>query len=201
VVEVFADVGCPFTHVGLQRFVAHRAAVERDDVVLWVRAWPLEIVNGHPLDPAFIDEEIDDIRAQVSPTLFAGFSRDAFPATSLPAMAMAHAAYRIGLDVGEQVSLELRDLLFEQGVDIARPDVLDAVARRHGIEVGDADAGSLAADHAEGVERGVIGSPHFFTPTGGFFCPSLQVSRDEHGELRVLVDPEGFDQFIESCLG
>jgi hypothetical protein len=47
-VEVFADVGCPFAHVGLRRFVERRDELGRDDVVLWVRAWPLELVNARP---------------------------------------------------------------------------------------------------------------------------------------------------------
>jgi len=200
VIEVFADVGCPFTHVGLRRFVEHRAAAGRDDVVLWVRAWPLEIVNGTALDAHFIAEEVDELRRQVAPSLFEGFTEAAFPATSLPPLALAHAAYGVGSEVGEAVSLELRDLLFERGVDIARPEVLAEVAARHGVEAGDADSAGVLADRAEGVDRGVIGSPHFFTPAGGFFCPALDVSRDEQGHLRILADPDGFERFIAGCL-
>lgn len=48
VVEVFADITCPFTHVGLRRLVRHRESVGRNDVVLRVRAWPLELVNDEP---------------------------------------------------------------------------------------------------------------------------------------------------------
>ena len=96
VVEVYADVACPFTHVGLRRFVERRAELGRDDVPLWVRAWPLEIVNGEPLDPHFIAEEVDDIREQVAPTLFAGFVERSFPASSLPALTLAAAAYETG---------------------------------------------------------------------------------------------------------
>ncbi|MCC6183750.1 MAG: disulfide bond formation protein DsbA, partial [Microthrixaceae bacterium] len=59
-IEVFADVTCPFTHVGLRRMVAARQAQGRDDVVLRVRSWPLEVVNGAPLDAAFVAEEVDD---------------------------------------------------------------------------------------------------------------------------------------------
>lgn len=51
-VEVFADLGCPFTHVGLRRLLARRAELARDEPVLLVRAWPLELVNGQPLAPA-----------------------------------------------------------------------------------------------------------------------------------------------------
>ncbi|MGZ4784252.1 MAG: DsbA family oxidoreductase, partial [Acidimicrobiales bacterium] len=89
VVEVFADVGCPFTHVGLRRFVERRDAAGRQDIGLRVRAWPLEVVNGQPLDPRFIAEEVDEIRTQVAPTLFTGFTESTFPSTSLPALAVA----------------------------------------------------------------------------------------------------------------
>ena len=199
VVEVFADVACPFTHVGLRRFVERRDALGRHDVGLRVRAWPLEVVNGSPLDPRFIAEEVEEIRSQVAPSLFAGFAESAFPSTSLPALALAAAGYRAGLDVGEQVSLGLRDLLFEQGEDIASSDVLARVADDHGIRVGDEDRAAVDADHAEGVRRGVIGSPHFFTPAGGFFCPALDVSRDDRGHLSILADPEAFEAFIMTC--
>ena len=45
-IEVFADVLCPFTHVGLRAVAEQRARAGRDDVVIRVRAWPLELVNG-----------------------------------------------------------------------------------------------------------------------------------------------------------
>ncbi len=204
IVEVYADVGCPFTHVGLRRFVAERSARGIDDVVLRVRAWPLEVVNGAPLDPVFIAEEVDEIRAQLDGHCFAGFDPQAFPATSMPALALAAAAYDIDDRLGEVVSLQLRDLLFERHQDIASGDVLAGVAAEHSIEF---DPGALErhaavvlAAHAEGVERGVIGSPHFFTPGGDFFCPALDVSRDAEGHLHLSADPDGFAEFIRSCL-
>jgi len=199
VIEVFADVCCPFTHVGLRRFVEHRRAIGRPDITLRVRAWPLELVNGAPLDADFVAEEVDDIRAQVAPSLFAGFRASTFPATSMPALTLAAAANRAGPAVGEAVSLELRDLLFEQGVDIADPGVLARVAADHDLRPDDDDVAAVHADHDEGVRRGVIGSPHFFTPVGGFFCPALDVSRDDHGHLRIVADPDGFDAFLASC--
>lgn len=198
-IEVFADVTCPFTHVGLRRFVENRNVAGRSDVKLLVRAWPLEIVNGAPLDAHFIAEEVDDVRAQVAPSLFMGFREEAFPSTSLPALALAAAAYRKSLALGEVVSLELRDALFERGIDIADLSVLGEMATEHGLAPFDPDPAPVLADHADGVRRGVIGSPHFFTPSGGFFCPSLDVSRDARGHLRVTADPAGFDAFVTSC--
>lgn len=196
---MFADVACPFTHVGLRRFVDRRAELGREDVTLRVRAWPLEVVNGEPLDPHFIAEEVDDLRAQVAPTLFAGFREQAFPATSMGALALAAAAYDEDPAAGEHVSIELRDLLFEQGVDIAEHEVLARLAAELDVAVDLDDPGRVLADHAEGVARGVIGSPHFFTPSGGFFCPALDVHRDDAGHLRITADPEGFDRFLASC--
>ena len=199
VVEVYADVACPFTHVGLRRFVERRDELGRGDVTLWVRAWPLEIVNSEPLDPHFIAEEVDDIREQVAPTLFAGFVEGSFPASSLPALTLAAAAYGQDLATGERVSLALRDLLFERGVDISDAEVLGRLAADHDVAVDLTDTRRVLDDHAEGVARGVIGSPHFFTPAGGFFCPSLDVHRDAGGHLRITADTLGFDRFVTTC--
>lgn len=198
IIEVFADVACPFTHVGLRRFVQRRLQTGRTDVKLRVRAWPLEIVNGEPLDPHFIAEEVDDIRSQIAPELFAGFSEAAFPVTSIPSLALAGAAYEQGLDVGELVSLELRDLLFEQGINIAEPAVLTEVAARFQLRE-PSDGRCVLDDHAEGVRRGVIGSPHFFTPAGDLFCPALDVSRDSGGSLHIAPSLERFESFMTMC--
>ena len=103
VIEVFADVACPFTHVGLHRFVDRRQ--ERNPTTLLrVRAWPLELVNGEPLPPELVVEEVQALREQVAPDLFTGFDPTQFPETSLPAMAVAAAAYRHSNRLGERVS-------------------------------------------------------------------------------------------------
>lgn len=198
-IEVFADVTCPFTHVGLRRFVQHRDEAGRADVRLRVRSWPLEIVNGRPLDPIATAAKVADIRDQVAPDLFTGFDPAAFPHTSLPALALAAAADAAGPDVGERVSLELRDLLFEQGLDIAEPAVLEQVAAQHGLRFDPTDTSAVLADHAEGIERGVIGSPHFFTPSGAFFCPSLDIGHDDDGQLQITIDAAGFETFLAAC--
>jgi predicted DsbA family dithiol-disulfide isomerase len=198
-IELFADILCPFTHVGLRRFVEHRVAAGRTDVGLWVRAWPLEVVNAQPLDPEFIAEEIDEIRDQVAPDLFGGFDRTAFPSSSLPALALARSAYRRSPAVGEAVSLDLRNRLFEAGEDVGDPAVLARVAAAYDLEPDDDDARGVHADHEEGVRRGVIGSPHFFTAEGSFFCPALHVGRDDEGHLRIAVDADGFEAFLAHC--
>lgn len=204
-IEVFADVGCPFTHIGLVRFVEERAARGRSEVHLRVHAWPLEIVNGSPLDPEFIAEEIEEISAQMHGPYFDGFDRGSFPATSLPAMALAAAGYETDDHTGEAISLELRHMLFREGTDIADPEVLAAVAARHSVafDPGDHDGhrSTVMVDYDRGRALGVSGSPHFFTSDGDYFCPALTVGRDDQGQLQVTPDPVAFGAFLDECLG
>jgi predicted DsbA family dithiol-disulfide isomerase len=148
-----------------------------------------------------VADEVAELRAQVAPDLFTGFDPGSFPSTSLPSLALTAAAYRHDQTTGEAVALALRDLVFEQGRDISDPAVLDEVAARFGIDAEPADADTVTADHDEGMARGVVGSPHFFTPEGSFFCPSLDISRDDDGELHVRFDQDGFEQFVDACFG
>jgi hypothetical protein len=94
------------------------------------------------------------------------------------------------------VSLAQRDALFEQGLDVGDPKVLERIARDHGLEAGAVDLSRVPADHEEGVRRGVIGSPHFFTAAGSFFCPALDISHEADGRLVVRPDPAAFEAFV-----
>ena len=198
-IEVFADVACPFTHVGLRRLAAHRDALGRNDVILRVRAWPLELVNGHPIDPAEVTEEIEELRRDAAADLFAQYSEAKFPASSMAALDLAHAAARADDRAGERVSLALRTALFEDGRDIADPNVLGAIADAHGITVDpELDRAGVLADWNEGKSRGVEGSPHFFTSDRSWFCPSLDIRRID-GHLQVTTDPAAFNAFLDEC--
>ena len=194
-IEVYADVRCPFTHVGLRRLVQRRA--ERGGGPrLVVHAWPLELVNGEPMDPHHIGVEVDAIRDQVAPDLFAGFTVEAFSSTSLPALALTAAAYEVSGEVGEQVALVVRDAQFEQGRDIADASVLAAIAAERGVgPVTEAHHEQVRADWATGVERGVIGSPHFIVDATGFFCPGLDIAHDDAG-FHIAPDAEAFEAFV-----
>ena len=199
-VEVFADVRCPFTHVGLRRLTARRNALGRDEPRLWVRAWPLELVNDAPLDAELVVEEAAALRTQVTPELFAGVSASTFGSTSLRALALANAAYRVSTVVGEAVSLALRDAVFETGDDVSAPEVLSAIAARHDLPaVTQADDEQVMADWREGEQRGVIGSPHFFVGRDDYFCPSLDIHHAEGG-FDVRFDEHALADFLDTVL-
>jgi predicted DsbA family dithiol-disulfide isomerase len=202
-VEVFADVLCPFTHAGLHTLIDRRTALGHSEPRLRIRAWPLELINGQPLDPHHIGAEITALRDSVRPDLFTGFSVHTFPNTSMTAFALTAAAARTDNAVLiEEVGMALRDAVFEQGLDIGRPEIVAPIATRFGLEPLDAEETSAAvrADWEEGRARGVIGSPHFFTGDGeSRFCPVLDISRDDVGNF-VIAWKQGTEAFVDSLL-
>ncbi len=198
-VEVFADIVCPFAYVGLTRLIRRRHQLGRDDVRFLIRGWPLELVNGEPVDGRFIGEEIDEIKPQVAPDLFAGFDPAQFPTSTLPALALTAAAYEIGDNTGEAVAMQLRQLVFEHGRDVADPAVLAEVAQRNGVRTL-GDAAVVREEWADGRTRGVAGSPHFFVDRESLFCPVLDIQRVE-GALVVKVDEQAFEEFVTRCFG
>ena len=83
VIEIFGDIYCPFAHAGLRMLDARRRDEGRD-FRLWIRSWPLELVNGEPLDPptdrhlALVGAEWEQGRArgvEGSPNVFVGDCR------------------------------------------------------------------------------------------------------------------------------
>jgi predicted DsbA family dithiol-disulfide isomerase len=201
VIEVYADIWCPFTHVGLRAVADQRAEAGRDDVVIRVRAWPLELVNGAPLDPATTEQHADELREQVAPTLFARLDTDHFPTSTLDALALVERAYRQGPERGERMSFALRDALFEEGRDISDRSVLQDIAADLGVDPPEpSDAAAVLADWESGRDRGVLGSPHFFCGGTDAFCPSLDITKDPDHGLAVTRDTAGLTRFVARCL-
>ncbi len=198
-VEVYADIVCPFAYVGLTRLIERRHQLGRDDVRLRIRSWPLELVNGEPVDAHSIGEEIDEIKPQVAPDLFAGFNPEQFPASTLPALALTADAYEIGDSTGEAVAMQLRQLVFEHGRNVADPAVLAEVARRNGVTTRGDDA-VVRNEWADGRSRGVLGSPQFFVDGESLFCPVLDIRRVDEA-LVVKVDEQAFEAFVTLCFG
>jgi predicted DsbA family dithiol-disulfide isomerase len=198
-IEVFADVGCPFAYAGLCRFRAKRAELGMAAPLLRVRAWPLEIVNGSAFDGPSVAPKVAALRADVAPDRFTGFDPDRYPTTTLPALALEAAAQRVDARTAEATSFALREAVFEHGRDIADGDVLDELRRGLGVPaVTEADRAAVLRDLDDGRRRGVVGSPHYFTSRGDFFCPSLEIRHDDSG-YHVTFTPEDFDRFIDAA--
>jgi predicted DsbA family dithiol-disulfide isomerase len=200
-IEVFADIMCPFTHVSLRRLVDAREA-RHARASFRVRAWPLEWINGHSIERDLIAREIDALRSSVAPGLFAGFEAAPYPRSSIPAFGLVAAAYLLGGRAGEEVSLAVRDAVFERGLDVADEDVLRAIGRPWGIAPLDhrtADS-VVRVDWCRGVARGVKGSPHFFVGDHDWFCPSLDIRHAGDG-FDVEMDPDTLNEFYATALG
>lgn len=200
IVEVFADIWCPFTHVGLRAFDEQRKVTGRTDLGVRVRPWPLELVNGRPLDPTVTQAHADDLRAQVAPKLFCRVDLDHFPTSTLDALALVERAYRRDQSTGERVSFMLRDALFEEGRDISDSTVLMNIAKDLGLDMpDDIDHAAVIVGWHEGQQRGVLGSPHFFCGDKDIFCPSLDITKgSEHG-LAIIMDTSRLTRFLEQC--
>jgi predicted DsbA family dithiol-disulfide isomerase len=195
VIEVFADVLCPFTHVGLERLVQYRDAIGSDEI-LRVKAWPLELVNGEPLAASLVADEIAELRREVAPDLFRGFTPATFPRSSLAPLALATAAYGLSSRAGEQVSLALRRALFEDGLDVSSADVLAAIREAHDLGDPPVDTEQVLVEWREGQRRGVEGSPYFFVRGEGFFCPTLRISH-VGDRLHVERDDAALEHFLD----
>ncbi len=198
-VEVFAEITCPFAYVGLTHVVEHVAELGVP-VDIIVRGWPLEWVNGTGLDVAGVQTKAEVLRAQLGIGDFAGLRADHWPTTTVPALALAAAAYEVDAATGLAVSLAVRNAVFEEGIDISDPAALDAIAKAHGVEFDGADERRLRADYEDGRARGVKGSPHYFVATEDFFCPALDLGRDADDHLTAHFDPDGLGRFLASVM-
>jgi predicted DsbA family dithiol-disulfide isomerase len=199
-VEVYADIWCPFAHLSLQtvRKLRDRYSPE---VPVVVRAWPLELVNGKPLDPDVTATHVAELRRDVAPTLFAGFRPESMPGSTLNALALVEAANDLDPWVGERLSFDLRDILFEQGQRIDEA-VLIMLAVETGLNPSVlGDLGRVEARLDEGRRRGVRGSPHLFVGRAGLFCPLLDIEKDALGGLHMRQQLERLESFLFQGIG
>ena len=197
-IEIFADVWCPFAHFSLRTVRAFRDRLSPESPIL-VRAWPLELVNGKPLDPVVTAAHVAELRRDVVPELFAGFDPDAMPTTTLGALALVEAANDVDPWLGEGISIELRDTLFEEGQRID-DEMLTRIARHSGLDITvTRDRTRVESRLEEGRIRGVRGSPHVFIGQSGMFCPLLDIERSR-GELHMKERFERFEAFVREQL-
>ncbi len=197
-IEVFADISCPFAYVQLHQLASRRTLLGKD-VRIRTRAWPLELVNDGPTDPGKIADEVAALQAQVDSSLFAGFDAQRLPSTTLPALDLAALAYRHSDEVGEQVSLALRKALFLDGGDVSDAAVLGDIATEFGLgSPGPSQRDDVLQDWTDGQTRDVEGSPHFFCADRNVFSPGLSIS-NSNGEISVTPTIDALDAFIAAC--
>ncbi len=197
-IEVFADIWCPFAYVGL-RVVRTRRDLSSPTTAIRVRAWPLELVNGAPMDVEKTTHHVQDLREQLGLALFRGYDPDNFPTTTLSGLAFVAAAERVSEGGGEAASFRIRESLWEQGRDVGDDAVVAGLADEFGVTITDADRQAVLDDWHDGQRRGVKGSPHFFCGDRDEFCPSLAMQRDDDGDLHVAPDPQRLEVFLQGC--
>ena len=198
--EIYADIWCPFAYVGLLAAQTERERLGRSGEIFMIRAWPLELVNGIALDANKTARNVRQLREQVAPHLFQGFDETRFPRSTLSALALSSAAYKISPEIGEDISYELRSLFFEGGVDISEPEVLADLAGRYRIDAANGfDQTDVVKEWHAGQSRGVLGSPHFFCHDVNLFCPSLSINHDENGALTIRRNSETLRKFLDDC--
>ncbi len=197
-IEVWADVTCPFAHVGLQMVASQLAALDHP-IEIVVRAWPLEWVNGAPLAADAVARNVNALERQLGVDCFRGFRADRWPVSSIPALNLADAAYRRDATTGFEMSKRLRSLLFEEGQDIADDAVLREVADAYGLATAPPTvAPGVLTDYSEGQRRGVRGSPEFLVGDEHFFCPALELGHDDDGNLTAGIDRDGIARFVRT---
>lgn len=200
IIEVFADIWCPFAYVGLRMIRDYRNQVNATNTAIVVRSWPLELVNDAPMDPVKAKGNCDALRAQVAPDAFAFVNIDNFPTSTLDALTLIAHAYSVSVDLGERAAFRVREALFEKGKNIGDRAVLDDLAHELGLsDYYDPTHAAVRADWQEGKKRGVIGSPHFFYGSVGTFCPSLQMTREPATGLTIHTDTSRLQEFLEKC--
>ena len=120
------------------------------------------------------------------------------PASTIPALNLSALAYERDAATGVAVNFEIRAALFEHGRDVSDPEVLVEIARAHGLPAPPTGAlEAVRSDYEEGLERGVIGSPHFFSRGADYFCPALDIGHDDAGGLTARFDPVGLANFLD----
>ena len=199
-IEIFADVWCPFAYVGIRRVFQYRDEIGRNDVPIIVRSWPLELVNDTPMAQAKALGNCDALRRQIAADQFANTELNHFPLTTLDALTLIAQAYEKNVVAGEKASIVVRETIFEQGNDVADESVLQRIALSLGVSyVPDAGHTLVRRDWEEGKARGVVGSPHLFNGSVGVFCPSLQLTRTEDSGLIIQANAEKLAAFLTTC--
>ena len=177
-VVLFSDIGCPWAHVAVSRFLAARRRLGlEDEVSLDHRAFPLELFNQRPTPWRILVAEIPVVGALDPGAGWQVWQGEPFqwPVTTLLALEAVQAAKEQGSRASEQLDRALRVVFYaESGCISLRHVVLGTAERCPAVDVG---ALGDALDEGRGrrlvidqwhqaTEWQVQGSPHFFLADG-----------------------------------
>jgi predicted DsbA family dithiol-disulfide isomerase len=212
---VFSDIACPWSSLAIFRFYRDRARLGyENDLLLDLKAFPLELFNERPTPKHFMDKEAALI-ATVEPELgWNPWSKpDArYPGTSMPALEAVQAAKSQSFRASEQLDLKLRQAFWADSRSIyLRSEILKAAEA-----CSEVDAALLAdaIDHGtarweimeqfrEAEKDHVQGSPHFFLRDGSHFHnPGVQMHWDRELKEPIIDkdEPEMITEMIERAI-
>lgn len=207
-IVVFADLGCPWAHVGVHRLHAARKRVGRS-VSIDVRVFPLEIINSQPTPFRGLQNEIP-VLSEMEPDagweLWAG-DATTWPVTTLLSMEAVEAAKEQGLDASAQLDHALRRALFGESRCISmRHVILEVAASCTGVDVpalaaalDDGRARRSMLDGYRTAADAIQGSPHYFLADGtSSHNPGVDFHWDK-AQHRIVIDcddPSVYDDLV-----
>lgn len=203
-VVLFADIGCPWSHLAVHRWRDARARLGlQREVFLEVRPFPLELFNERPTPKRVLDAEIPLVGALAPEAGWQIWQRELFeyPVTTLPALEAVEAAKDQGREAAEELDVSLRRAFFGQSRNISmRHEILDIARGCRGVA---ADELARALDDGRSRRRlmdsfedaqnaSVKGSPHFFLPDGtDLHNPGIEMHWEgPHGMSFPVVDSD-----------
>ncbi|HSK94456.1 MAG TPA: DsbA family protein [Candidatus Angelobacter sp.] len=214
-IQVWSDLGCPWSHVVVWRlWDARRRLGLEDRVRLDHHPFPLELFNSEPTPRWHIDLEAP-VAETIAPR--AGWQRWAapestWPVTMLPPMEAVAAAKAQSLEASEALDRGLRRALWAESRCISLRHVILEVAQ----EVESIDVGTLAEALDDGRARSVLmadwmvargdevrGSAHLFAPDGtNAQNPGITIGWSEADGYRIEADdPSAIDDFVRRAAG
>lgn len=193
-IEVFADVLCPWCYIGKRRLAAALAEVADQAEVVW-RSYELGPESGRVPGPTAAEAMVrwwgERAQSRVARIREVGAGEGlelnlhlARPVNTFDAHRMIHLAADHGL--ADEMAERLMHGYHTVGLNIADPDVLARLGAEVGLEArleGDAYAADVRADERRAGELGITGVPSVVID-GGPAVPGVQPVAD----LRRLVE-------------
>ena len=177
-IQVWSDLGCPWSHVVVWRLHdARRRLGLEERVRLEHHAFPLELFNSEPTPRWHIDVEAPVAQPLAPRAGWQSWSApdSAWPVTLLPPMEAVQAAKLQSLTASEALDRGLRRALYGESRCIslrhvilevaAETDEVDVTSLAEALDDGRARA-ALTADWAVARTDAVRGSAHVFAPDG-----------------------------------